>query len=134
MSPRTRNRSLGRAAVVLACTAALALNGSAASAGGPQRQDGTAAVHLEQLDRGLVAVSTTEGVFLSWRLRGNEVTGRTPAGLTGPDFHVYRDGQRVATVADSTNHLDRVGTGASKYQIAGVVGGAEVDLSAEVSP
>ena len=32
-------------------------------------------VQLERLDRGLVAATTTEGVFLSWRLLGDEVTG-----------------------------------------------------------
>ncbi|MEV6798407.1 rhamnogalacturonan lyase [Micromonospora rifamycinica] len=134
MSPRSRSRSLGSTVVVLVGTAALVLTGSAASADGPSRPDGIAAVHLEQLDRGLVAASTTEGVFLSWRLRGNEVTERTPAGLTGPDFHVYRDGHRIATVTDSTNHLDPTGTGTSRYRVAAVVGGDEVDLGAEVSP
>ena len=71
------------------------------------RPDG---VQLERLDRGLVAATTSQGVFLSWRLLGDEVTGHTATGMAGPDFHVYRDGRRIATVTDSTNYLDTAGT------------------------
>ncbi len=76
---------------------------------------------LEALDRGLVAVSTSEGVFLSWRLLGSEATGATDTGLAGPDFAVYRDGEQVATVTDSTNYLDPAGTATSQYTVAPVV-------------
>ncbi|MEV4411007.1 rhamnogalacturonan lyase [Catellatospora sp. NPDC049609] len=134
MSPRHRPRTIPYAAVAAACVAALVLPGPAASAGGRDHPDGLPAVQLEHLDRGLVAAATAEGVFLSWRLRGHEVTGRTATGLAGPAFHVYRDGQRIATVSDSTNHLDRDGTAGSAYRVAAVVGDAEVDLSDEVSP
>jgi hypothetical protein len=91
-------------------------------------------VQLEHLDRGLVAAVTAEGVFLSWRLLGTEVTGRTAAGMTGADFHVYRDGARIATVTGSTNHLDRQGTGTASYRVVAVVGGREADRGATVSP
>ena len=67
-------------------------------------------VQLEYLDRGLVAVPTDQGVFLSWRLLGDEVTGAGPNGMVGTDFRVYRDGKPIATVTDSTNYLDRHGT------------------------
>ncbi|MBL0888260.1 rhamnogalacturonan lyase [Myceligenerans sp. I2] len=72
---------------------------------------------LEDLDRGLVAAATSEGVFLSWRLLGTEVTGATDAGMTGPRFAVYRDGRRIATVADSTNYVDAGGTADSRYVV-----------------
>jgi hypothetical protein len=78
--------------------------------GGPQ---------MERLDRGLVAASTSEGVFLSWRLLANEVTGSSATGLTGVNFQVYRDGRRIATVTDSTNFLDRDGTATSRYRVSG---------------
>ncbi|MFD0591872.1 hypothetical protein ACFQZ4_04300 [Catellatospora coxensis] len=133
MSPRTRTRRIPSAVTAAACAVAL-IPGPAASAAEPRRQHGIPAVQLEHLDRGLVAATTADGVFLSWRLRGHEVSGRTDTGMAGPAFHVYRDGQRIATVTDSTNHLDRDGTAGSAYQVAAVVGGAEVDLSAEVSP
>ncbi|KRD43928.1 hypothetical protein ASE38_06995 [Cellulomonas sp. Root930] len=88
---------------------------------------------LERLDRGLVAAVTGEGVFLSWRLLATEVTGATATGLTGPDFAVYRDGTRLGTVSDSTNFVDPAGTATSRYRVAAVVDGAEVD-GAEATP
>ncbi|MEU4161479.1 rhamnogalacturonan lyase [Actinoplanes sp. NPDC026670] len=74
---------------------------------------------MERLDRGLVAASTGEGVFLSWRLLANEATGSSATGLTGANFAVYRDGRRIATVTDSTNFLDREGTATSRYRVSG---------------
>lgn len=72
-------------------------------------------IQLEYLDRGLVAAPTSEGVFLSWRLLANEVTGHSDNGLTGADFHVYRDDEKIATVTDSTNFLDEKGEETSEY-------------------
>jgi rhamnogalacturonan endolyase len=91
-------------------------------------------VQLEYLNRGLVAAPTSEGVFLSWRLLGNEVSGYSETGLTGVDFHVYRDGQFLATVKDSTNFLDRDGRDNSKYYVRSVINGKELDQSSSVSP
>lgn len=91
-------------------------------------------VQLEYLDRGLMAAPTSQGVFLSWRLLGNEVSGYSETGLTGVDFHVYRDGQFIATVEDSTNFLDRDGSSASKYNVRSVLNGQELDQSSTVSP
>ena len=133
MNPRTlplRLLSVGAAglALTVGCLAA------PASAVGPSPKPGIPGVQLDHLDRGLVAAGTSEGVFLSWRLLGNEATGSSPTGLTGTDFNVYRDGQKLATVTDSTNFLDRAGTAASAYQVRAVVGGVEVDNSASVTP
>jgi hypothetical protein len=109
--------------------------GETAGRGGSGGSGGSGGgVELEQLDRGLVAVATEEGVFLSWRLLASEVTGHTDTGLAGADFHVYRDGTRIATVTDSTNYLDADGARAGEYRVAAVVDGAEVDLSDPVSP
>ncbi|MBA4495435.1 rhamnogalacturonan lyase [Paenactinomyces guangxiensis] len=91
-------------------------------------------VQLEYLDRGLIAVSTPEGVFLSWRLLANEVTGYSETGLTGANFNVYRDGKRIATVTDSINYLDKDGTSTSKYYVAAVVDGREAEPSSPVRP
>jgi hypothetical protein len=101
-----------------------------ASAVGPSPKSGNSAVQLDHLDRGLVAAGTSEGVFLSWRLLGHEATGSSDTGVTGTDFNVYRDGQKLATVTDSTNYLDTSGTAASKYQVRAVVEGVELDESA----
>jgi hypothetical protein len=129
--------TLSTALVASACVAALVLSPTGAAANDGDRDHsggGPAAVQLEHLDRGLVAAATSEGVFLSWRLLGHEVTGHTDTGMTGADFHVYRDGQRIATVTDSTNYLDTSGATGSSYQVAAVVAGAEVDRSEPVSP
>ncbi|MER5894643.1 rhamnogalacturonan lyase [Streptomyces sp. NPDC001876] len=103
-----------------------------AQAGQPGQ--GAKGAQLERLDRGLVAVSSGEGVFLSWRLLGPEATGHTDTGLAGADFRVYRDGRPVATVTDSTNYLDRDGTSGAEYRVAAIVDGREARRSDPVSP
>lgn len=89
---------------------------------------------LEQLDRGLVAASTGEGVFLSWRLLGDEVAGHGPNGMTGATFRVYRDGRPIATVTDSTNYKDARGTARSEYRVAPIVKGREGRKSDSATP
>jgi len=121
---------------VLAVVTTVVLSGaapvSASPGGGPDR--GPDAPHLEHLDRGLVAAAAGDGVFLSWRLLGHEVTGRSATGMVGPDFRVYRNGAVVATVTDSTNYRDTGGTATDSYRVAALVGGHEIDVSATVTP
>jgi rhamnogalacturonan endolyase len=64
---------------------------------------------VENLDRGVVAVKTDDGVFVSWRRLGTE----------DPDtnFALYRDGQLVTSGA-ITNFVDKDGTKDSKYIVA----------------
>ncbi|MEV0902455.1 rhamnogalacturonan lyase [Actinoplanes sp. NPDC049802] len=100
--------------ILKACTAAALL---AAAIPSPAAAHPPHGPRLERLDRGLVAATTSEGVFLSWRLLGNEATGASATGLTGRNFDVYRDGRKIATVTDSTNYLDRDGTATSKYRV-----------------
>jgi hypothetical protein len=125
----SRRRRL--AAVVLATVTALTGTTSAYA-----EPTGTAHAgpRLERLDRGLVATTTAEGVFLSWRLLGGEATGAGDRGLTGADFNVYRDGKRIATVTDSTNYLDKSGSQNSRYRVVSVVRGHEVHRSDWASP
>ncbi len=91
-------------------------------------------MQLEYLDRGLAAVATSEGVFLSWRLLGNEVNGYGERGMIGVDFHLYRDGVRIATITDSTNYVDRDGSVRSLYYVCAVMDGLELDRSADTAP
>jgi hypothetical protein len=112
----------------------MSMTGVATASSNPGDRPGGTRVQLELLDRGLVAAATSEGVFLSWRFLGNEATGHSEHGLTGANFNVYRDGQRIATVTDSTNYLDPAGAGTSTYRVDAVVSGAEVDASSEVAP
>lgn len=108
-----------RAAIAVAGVAALAVTALPASADrhGPHSGPVTSTPQLESLDRGLVAVNTEEGVFLSWRLLADEATGASATGLTGTNFDVLRDGSRIATVTDSTNYLDAAGTADSSYSV-----------------
>jgi rhamnogalacturonan endolyase len=85
--------------------------------------------HLECLDRGLVAATTPEGVFLSWRLLKNEVDGYSATGLTGLNFDIYRDRRKIATVTDSTNYLDVGGSSTSIYEVRPVFRRHHNDLS-----
>nr|MDT0659080.1 rhamnogalacturonan lyase [Micromonospora sp. DSM 115978] len=145
MSPRSRFRtrtttSTARVAAACATTLALVAAGTPALAaptpgGGGHHHPGKGpGVQLEQLDRGLVAAATGEGVFLSWRLLGHEVSRPGETGMVGADFRVYRDGRPIATVTDSTNYRDPAGTATSEYRVAALVRGTEVDRSAAVSP
>ncbi|WP_066287635.1 rhamnogalacturonan lyase [Arthrobacter sp. B6] len=125
-------KSVRRFSVATAAGLALTVGciATPAAAVEPSPKPATAGVQLDYLDRGLVAAGTPGGVFLSWRLLGHEATGSTATGLTGTDFAVYRDGQKLATVTDSTNYLDASGKATSEYDVRAVVGGVELDRSA----
>ncbi|CAL9362563.1 rhamnogalacturonan lyase [Nocardiopsis sp. TNDT3] len=110
-------RSVRRTSPLLAGVCALVMAGSSAALAEPDTGSG---VQLERLDRGLIAVDTPEGVFLSWRLLASEVDGHTGSGLRGPQFRVYRDGRVVGMVRDSTNFLDEEGRADSEYRVVPV--------------
>lgn len=89
----------------------------------------------EYLDRGLVAVNTEEGVFLSWRFLGTDDDNTA--------FNVYRDGKVITDkpVTDKTNYVDKEYTQGSKYYVEAVITDkngniiqSEADISKEVSP
>lgn len=82
---------------------------------------------MERLDRGLVAVKASDGVFLSWRLLGTEE-------LDIP-FDIYRDGVKITEIpiTSSTNYLDTEGTDNSKYYIRAVTSGEGKNPSKTVS-
>ncbi len=82
---------------------------------------------MESLSRGLVAVKTSSGVFLSWRLLGTE--------SYATKFNVYRDGVKIASnISDSTNYMDENGSTSSKYFVRSVVNGVESTESDVISP
>lgn len=82
---------------------------------------------MEYLDRGVVAVKTGTGVFVSWRLLGTEGSNVS--------FNVYRDGTKVNTtpITNSTNLQDASGTSSSKYTVRAVVSGTEQAASTAAS-
>jgi hypothetical protein len=76
---------------------------------------------MENLDRGVVAVKVTGGVYVGWRMFGYEYD--TTA--SNVSYNLYRDGTKVANVTDSTNYLDASGTSSSKYTVSAVIKGVE---------
>ena len=77
---------------------------------------------MEKLDRGLIAIKTDGGVYLSWRLFDNEdnIFGSADKNVS---FNVYRDGKKISEVATKTNYVDStIGT---NYSVAPVINGVE---------
>ena len=85
---------------------------------------------LEDLDRGVVAVPVTGGVYVGWRMLGYEYD-KTAANVS---YDLYRDGSKVANVTDSTNYLDKSGTAASSYAVSAVIKGNACGMSAASKP
>ena len=91
---------------------------------------GTGHYQMENLDRGVVAVKVTGGVYVGWRMFGYEYD--TTA--SNVSYNLYRDGTKVANVTDSTNYLDASGTTSSKYTVTAVIKGVEGTQSPAVTP
>ena len=79
-----------------------------------------AARQMEWLNRGLVAVKTGGGVFLSWRVLGTE------GSETG--FNLYRDGEKIASLSgtQASNYTDAKGTTSNRYSVKAVINGKEL--------
>ena len=73
---------------------------------------------MENLDRGLIAVKKDNGVYLGWRLLGQE--------WYDVNYNVYRDGTRLNDEPLTTsNFFDANGTTTSTYTVRAVVRGVE---------
>ncbi|MGC4093977.1 MAG: hypothetical protein QM756_39930 [Polyangiaceae bacterium] len=86
---------------------------------------------VEKLNRGVVAVKVSTGVYVGWRMYGFEYDAANAANVA---YAVYRGGTKIATVTNSTNYLDTAGTTTSQYQVRAVVGGTEGCGSETVTP
>lgn len=66
---------------------------------------------VEALDRGLVAVTTDDGILVSWRSLGTESNSTV--------YELYRDGELIYTSGEgmATCYLDASGTDASVYKV-----------------
>lgn len=85
---------------------------------------------MEKLDRGLIAIKTDGGVYLSWRLFDSEdnIFGSADKNVS---FNIYRDGKKIGEVATKTNYVDStVGT---NYSVAPVINGVEGEKCAAVT-
>ena len=133
---RTGRGLLRPAALALALPLALGVTGvtlieqapsAFAETAGEPAQDAPARA-AERLDRAPVGVLTEEGVFLGWRLLGDEEMDT--------EFHVFRDGEQITDTAitDSTNFLDPDGDAESTYRIAVEKDGQLVWAGEEFTP
>lgn len=78
------------------------------------------------LDRGLVALPSGSGNFVSWRIMGEE--------YYDVEYNLYRDGVKVNQQPLAvSNYVDTGGSATSKYQVAAVVRGVEQEKCAEVT-
>ena len=91
---------------------------------------GSGHYQMENLDRGVVAVKVTGGVYVGWRMLGTEYD--TTA--SNVSYNLYRDGNKLQNVTDSTNFLDAAGTATSKYTVSAVIKGTEGAQSDPVTP
>lgn len=84
-------------------------------------------VQAEKLDRGVVAVKTTNGVFVSWRSLVSDDKAAS--------FDVYRDGVKVndAPLKTKTNLTDPAGTASSKYTVKTILNETITETSSETS-
>jgi rhamnogalacturonan endolyase len=85
---------------------------------------------MEDLDRGVVAVKVSGGVYVGWRMMGYEYNPTSPTTVA---YNVYRGGTKLATVTDSTNYLDASGTTSSTYTVSAVIDGTECAQSPSVT-
>ncbi|MGB8298496.1 MAG: rhamnogalacturonan lyase [Polyangia bacterium] len=85
---------------------------------------------MENLDRGVVAVKVSGGVYVGWRMFGTEYTGTD----SDTSYNLYKDGTLLKNVTDSTNYLDAAGATTSKYSVSCVFKGTEGAQSPAVTP
>lgn len=83
---------------------------------------------MEFLDRGLVGLEVSNGVFLSWRMLGTDV----------PDigFNLYRNGAKINStpITTSTNYIDANGKYSDKYKVETIIPDGQNETSAEITP
>lgn len=103
----------------MSCFIALLLILSLFPFGGSSTSHAAASRQMEALNRGIVAVKVSNGVFVSWRLFGTE-----PDNIA---FNLYRGSTKVngSPITNSTNYVDPQGTSSSTYTVRAVLNGQE---------
>ena len=81
---------------------------------------------IDKLDRGVVAVKTTSGVFVSWRIQSDEYYDVT--------YNLYRNGSLVAANLTTSNYTDAGGDSSSSYTVEAVKHGVKQSKSAAATP
>ena len=78
------------------------------------------------LDRGLVAVKVSGGIYCSWRIMGEEYYDVT--------YNLYRNGTKIASGLTTSNYTDASGATTNSYTVSAVVRGVEQKQCAAVTP
>jgi rhamnogalacturonan endolyase len=107
-----------------------AAGGATPTGGNTAVTSGTGHYQMENLDRGVVAVVVSGGVYVGWRMFGYEYD--TTA--SNVSYNLYKGGTKLANVTDSTNYLDAAGSASSSYTVSAVIKGVEGAQSAAVTP
>ena len=81
---------------------------------------------IDKLDRGLIAIKTTSGVYVNWRIQSNE--------YFDVKYNLYRNGTKIAENLNVSNYTDAAGTVSNTYTVAAVVRGKEQAQCAAVKP
>ena len=94
----------------------IAALGAAALSVSAQRQN------TDQLDRGLIAIQTSEGIYCSWRIQADE--------YYDTQYNLYRNGAKVNEAPLSvSNLLVKEGTASDTYTVRAIVRGVEQEAS-----
>ena len=86
----------------------------------------TAQRKTDPLDRGLVAIAKSSGVFVSWRIQPEEYYDVT--------YNLYRNGTKIASNLSVSNYTDDSGTSSNTYTVSAVVDGVEQSQCTAVTP
>ncbi|MDO3695609.1 hypothetical protein QVZ41_12230 [Wenyingzhuangia sp. chi5] len=83
---------------------------------------------MEYLDRGVIALETNIGVFVSWRMVGTD--------SPGVKFNIYKNGEQlnVGPIDTKTNFSDFNGTSSDEYQIETVVAEGQNEMTQKIKP
>ncbi|MGY5356173.1 rhamnogalacturonan lyase family protein [Wenyingzhuangia sp. IMCC45467] len=83
---------------------------------------------MEYLDRGLVALETQTGVFVSWRMVGTDDSNVA--------FNLYRNNEQVnvSPITNKTNFVDFKGDAQDEYKVETIVNGGENEMTKKIKP
>ena len=81
---------------------------------------------IDKLDRGMVVVKTTGGVFVSWRIQSDEYYDVT--------YNLYRNGSLIAENLTISNYTDAAGNTSDSYAVEAVKRGVKQPKSTAVTP
>ena len=81
---------------------------------------------IDKLDRGVVAVRTSGGIFVSWRIQSDEYYDVT--------YNLYRDGSLIAENLNTSNYTDAAGNVSNSYSVEAVKRGMKQAMSAAATP